>query len=106
MIIYREMGGAERYLKFLTEICITLLTGNPQGEASDNELPAPPKKRMKATDVPECLRFDKYDHWPMLIIRPNAQRCKMEGCKKKTMFKCQVYLCMNKSTCFLTFHGK
>jgi hypothetical protein len=21
---------------------------------------------MKASDVPECLRFDKYDHWPIL----------------------------------------
>ena len=29
-IIYREMGGAESYLKFRTKICITLLTGNRQ----------------------------------------------------------------------------
>jgi hypothetical protein len=56
-IIYREMDGAESYLKFLTEIFVTLLTGNLQGEASDNEPPAPPKKRMKATDVILSVNF-------------------------------------------------
>lgn len=80
-IIYREIGGADSYLKFLSEIC----------------------------DVPESVRFDRYDHWPILMDIPNAQRCKMTECKKKTMFKCskcQVYLCVNKSSCFLDFHGK
>ena len=111
-IIYREMGGLKSYLDFLTEICVTLMVGKPQSDDSDEDQPEPlppPKKRMKASNIPEAIRYDKYDHWPILLDMPNAQRCKMDGCKKKTMFmcsKCNVYLCVTKSTCFLNFHGK
>jgi hypothetical protein len=50
-IIYREMGGLNSYLDFLTEICVTLMAGTPQSIDSDEEQPEPPppKKRMKAS---------------------------------------------------------
>ncbi|XP_028399194.1 piggyBac transposable element-derived protein 3-like isoform X1 [Dendronephthya gigantea] len=111
-IIYKEIGGTKSYLDFLTEVCVTLMVGKPRSEESDEDLPEPPpspKKRMRASSIPESVRFDKYDHWPILMDIPNAQRCKMDGCKKKTMFmcsKCNVYLCVTKNTCFLNFHGK
>ena len=52
-IIYREMGGLNSYLDFLTEICVTLMAGTPQSIDSDEEQPEPPppKKRMKASSV-------------------------------------------------------
>ena len=110
-IIYREMGGLKSYLNFLTEICVTLMVGKPQSDQSEEESPEPaqPKKRMKASSVPETIRYDSYDHWPILTDTKNAQRCKMDGCKRKTMFicsKCNLYLCVTKSTCFINFHGK
>ncbi len=110
-IIYREMGGLKSYLDFLTEICVTLMAGKPQSDESDEDQPEapPPKKRVKASNVPEAIRYDKYDHWPILTDTKNAQRSKMEDCKRKTMFmcsKCNICLCVTKSTCFLNFHGK
>lgn len=111
-IIYKEMGGSKSYLDFLTEICVTLMVGTGQSKDSDedqSEPKPPPLKRVKASSIPEAIRYDKYDHWPILMDIPNAQRCKMDGCKKKTMFmcsKCNLYLCVTKSTCFLNFHGK
>jgi hypothetical protein len=67
------------------------------------------KERIRASDIPEGIRYDKYDHWPILADTKNAQRCKMDGCKWKTMFmcsKCNIKLCVTKSTCFVNFHGK
>ena len=80
------MEGTQSYLNFLTDICITLLLENPQYSGSD-DAQTTPKKKLKAADVPESVRYDKYDHWPILMDVPNAQRCKMEGCKRK---KCLV----------------
>ena len=104
-ILYREMGGLKSYLNLLTEICIMLMVGKPQSDPSDEDSrdPIPPKKGMKASSVPETIRYDKYDHWPILTGTKNAQRCKMDNCTRKTMFmcgKCNLYLCVTKSTCF------
>lgn len=98
------------YLNFLTEICVNLMVRKPQGDQSEEDSfePTPPK-RMRGSSVPETIRYDKYDHWPILTDTKNAQRCKMDDCKRKTMFmcsKCKMYLCVTKSTCFLNFHGK
>jgi hypothetical protein len=105
------MGGLKTYLDFLTEICVTLMAGKLQkwwvGWRSARSTTT--KERIRASDIPEGIRYDKYDHWPILADTKNAQRCKMDGCKWKTMFmcsKCNIKLCVTKSTCFVNFHGK
>lgn len=103
-IIHREIGGQYSYLDFLTEICVSLINASPD---NDSLFEPPSTKRVKAADVPTNVRHDKFDHWPLLMDMKNAMRCKMDGCKKKTMFhcsKCQVFLCVNKNSCFLDFH--
>ena len=105
-------GGLKSCLDFLTEICVSLKAGKPQSDQSDEdqaEPSQPPPKRMKGSSVQVTIRYDKYDHWAILTDTKNAQSCKIDGCKRKTMFmcsKCKVYLCMTKSSCFLKFHGK
>ena len=38
---------------------------------------------MRSTDIPREMRYDKFNHWPVLIHTPNSQRCKYEHCNKK-----------------------
>ena len=74
--------------------------------------PAPKKPIVHATDVPQAVRLDGFNHWPVPI--PNSrysQRCKFSGCKGKTYTrcdKCKVYLCMQvkELSYFAKFHGK
>jgi hypothetical protein len=78
------MEGTQSYLKFLTDICITLLSGNPQYSGSD-DAQTTPKKKMKAADVPESVRYDKIKS---LANSNGYTKCaEMEGCKRK---KCLV----------------
>ena len=68
----------------------------------------PKEKRVRTQDIPLLLRYDKYDHWPVLCDLKNVQRCKMEDCKGKSMFKCskcKIYLCLNRRDCFVAFHN-
>lgn len=64
-------------------------------------------------DVNVDARYDRVDHLPKRMNTKNAQRCKLETCKRKSMFicrKCSVYLCLTgkdeEEDCFYRFHCK
>lgn len=56
------------------------------------------------------LRYDGYNHFPFLDqALKNSQRCRYEGCKKKSKFrcrKCNVFICVGPSDCFFLYHNK
>lgn len=67
--------------------------------------------RLSARNVCKDARFDRVDHLPQKKDLKNAQRCKNEGCVRKTMFmcrKCEVFLCITgkdeADDCFFIFH--
>ena len=105
-VIYQEVGGRGNLLDFLINISRCLMNSND----SDDFDPEPVAKRrasVKANQVPNEIRKDKTDHWP-LQIEGTTQRCKFPECKRRTRFicsKCQVTLCVIGSDCFLNFHG-
>ena len=103
------MGGNEPLVKFLGKICFSLIKGSAKPIEDVEETIQPGVYRsLRASDVPEDIRYDKYEHWPVLIDVPNSQRCKNKDCKKKTKFycsKCQVHLCISNNTCFRQYHG-
>ena len=109
-VIYRESGGAGALLPFLQSIAICLVKGekfNQEGELSDREVMTKPTRSLKRKHIPCEIRYDGYNQWPVQV-EGCAQRCKDEMCTRKTRLycsKCQVFLCMTGSTCFLTFHG-
>ena len=105
-IIHCEICGNDSYLKFLSSIAISLC--NSTSDVVPEEFLLPSTKRVKTGYISESVCFDRYDHWAHLMELKNAMRCKNEGCKRKTMHqcsKCKVFLCVNKGTCFLEFHG-
>lgn len=80
-----------------------------RGRPSDAPPPPPPpmKKTAAATSVPKDVRYDGVGHWPVHIDK-SKQRCKLEGCKGFTVFKCDkcnMFLCLNKNNnCFRKYH--
>ena len=73
----------------------------------DDEMPPIAKKvrSVRANDVPDAIRLDKYNHLPIQDTTP--QCCKNTACTRRSRFlwsKCQVYLCINGKDCFLSFH--
>ena len=105
-VIYQEVGDRGNLLDFLINISRCLMNSND----NDNFDPGPVAKRrasVKANQVPNEIRKDKADHWP-LQIEGTTQRCKFHECKRRTRFicsKCHVTLCVIGSDCFLNFHG-
>ncbi|XP_065672190.1 piggyBac transposable element-derived protein 1-like [Hydra vulgaris] len=67
--------------------------------------------RAITSAVVQDIRYDRIDHLPMRN-RENfsMQRCKLSGCKSKTIFickKCKVSLCIkNDPECFIAYHSK
>ena len=110
-VIYRESGGTGTLLPFLQSIAISLVKGenfNQEGELSDREVMTKPIQSLKRKRVPcEIRRYDGYKNWTVQV-EGGSQRCKAEICTIKIRFycsKCQIFLCVTGSICFLTFHG-
>ena len=109
-VIYKESGGTGSLLPFLQSIAICLVNGehfNQEGELSDREVMAKPTRLLKRKHVPCEIHYDGFNHWPVQV-EVCSQQCKPKICTRKSGFycgKCQVFLCMTGSTCFLTFHG-
>jgi hypothetical protein len=58
---------------------------NPQYSGSD-DAQTTPKKKLKAADVPERVRYDKYDHWPILMDVYQMRRdAKWKDAKEKNV---------------------
>ena len=71
-LVYQQMGGSGALLKFLQKICISLIKDTTQ-QADPNQLPYQLEYRsLKATDVPDDIKEDKVNHWPMLMNVPNS----------------------------------
>ncbi len=107
-VMYRELGGQGSLIDFLVDICRSLLASKPSQCGSDSESNEPVRRQrsLKGSQVPNAVRYDKYNHWPIQCEKP--QRCKADGCARRTQFlcsKCQVYLCTNGSKCFVDYHG-
>ena len=67
------MGGSDTLLKFLGKICFSCIKGTTQ-HPHPNELAYQPQyQSLKATDVPDDIKEDKVNHWPMLMNVPNFQ---------------------------------
>ena len=67
------MGGSDTLLKFLGKICFSCIKGTTQ-HPHPNELAYQPQYQLlKATDVPDDIKEDKVNHWPMLMNVPNSQ---------------------------------
>ena len=104
-IVYREIGRSGALLPFLQQRSYSLIRGegNTDDETSSNNS----NRSLKRKHTPDYIRHDKKNHWSIQIDRC-AQRCKAEGCQRKTRFyckKCHIFLCINGSTCFLDFHN-
>ena len=87
----------------MTVLCIERLEA--MAHAEDTE-PVRKQKSLRGDQVPHGVRYDKCNHWPLQCEKP--QRCKLDGCSRRTRFlctKCQVYLCTTGTNCFLTYHG-
>ena len=69
------------------------------------------KKLRSAKDVNADTRYDNVGHFPGKMDMENAQRCKANGCSRKTFYycrKCWISLCIfghdGQEDCFYTFH--
>ena len=110
-IVYKEMGGIVPLVKFLDKICQSLIcSGQHVIDESDEDIDQPRTKRLlRAQDIPIDIRYDKYNHWPVLQDIPNSQHSKYEESTKKTKYqcsRCKVFLCVQTiNHCFTAFHG-
>jgi hypothetical protein len=106
-VMYREIGGSGSFLDFIVDVCRCLLAvEEPNDPDSQSTSVVSVQRSLKASQVPKDIRFDKCNHWPLQVEKP--QRCKNTGCNRRTRFlcsKCQVYLCVTGTTCFLDYHG-
>ena len=108
--LHPNVATSQTYIEFLLNICRCLLGNLRSADSDDEDLlfqTQPKERRVTSKDVPMSLRYDRYDHWPILCELKNAERCKMDNCKGKTMFKCskcKLYLCVTKGDCFVAFH--
>ena len=107
-VLYKERGGNGCLVDFLSDIWRCLMEAVDIPDNLDDEMPLIAKKvrSVRANDVPDAIRLDKYNHWPIQDTTP--QRCKNIACARRSRFlcsKCQVHLCVNGKDCFLSFHG-
>ena len=106
--MYNELVGNGSLVDFLSDICRCLMVAVDISDNLDDEKPPIAKKvrSVRANDVPDAIRLDNYNHWPIQDTTP--QRCKNTVCTRRSRFlclKCQVYLWVNGKDCFLSFHG-
>ena len=112
-ILYRAIKDTQINLcKFkLTVAKALILSKQPREEFVAPRLPL---TSLTAKAVNFDQRYDRCDHFVKKMNIKSAQRCKLEGCKRKTLFmcrKCCVYLCTTGIThesddCFYLFHHK
>lgn len=100
-----------KFLEFRLSVGEELIAqAQSQNEAesdSDEEWCPPPKR---APLPPVEARAKTLGHFPRLTDAPNAARCRLEGCNKKTKFfctKCHLFFCVTKDRrCFENAHTK
>ena len=107
-VIYKEVGGKRSLLHFLMDVCRSFCASvDEQSDSdSDGQLNLTRRRSLSAKDVPNHIRYDRRNHWPIQHMDP--QTCKQDGCKRRSRFyctKCQLYMCVTGTNCFLNFHG-
>ncbi|KAL6464048.1 hypothetical protein MHYP_G00284390 [Metynnis hypsauchen] len=109
--LQRPAKKTSQYLEFKLLLAEELISqaqvGQPDDtDSSDQEFFMEIKKRKPHPDA----RIRKYGaiHLPQMLNIPNASRCRMPGCKRKTFvrcIKCSMFLCVSKqSDCFMKYH--
>ena len=95
-------------MKFLGKICFSLIKGEVSDVDSDEDMGDYVFRSMKRGDVPYDIKYDKMNHWPVILDISHPQRCIFETCRKKTKYqysKCKVFLCITNNICFRGYHG-
>ena len=79
-----EIRGNGSLVDFLVHICRCLLISESHDSAgSSNDEATKPVSRprsLRANQVPDGIRYDKSNHWPLQCEKP--QRCKWDGCAR------------------------
>ena len=106
-VLYKELGRNGSLVDFLSDICRCIMAAVDIPDNLDDEMPPIAKKvwSVRANDVPDAIRLDKYNHWSIQDTTPQR---KNTACTRRSRFlcsKCQVSLCVNGKDCFLSFHG-
>ena len=94
-VVHCEIGGNGALLPFLQQIFYSLIRG--EGNTDDETHSNNPNRSLKRKHIPDYIQHDGKNHWP-IQINGGAQRCKAEGCQRKTRFyckKCQIFLRIN-----------
>ena len=81
-VIYKKVGGKESLLHFLMDVCRSLCASVDEQSDSDSDGPLDLTRRrsLSAKDVPNHVRYDRRNHWP--IQHMDSQTCKEDGCKR------------------------
>lgn len=107
-ILHRSTGREKVLLDFVLDVGRCLMTGDAQNSDEINRnVKLSNLRSIKYVDMPQDVRTDGYNHWPVQTDNKNAQRCKQPQCKRKTRFMCSkymVYLCILGEKCFLNYH--
>ena len=95
----------------LHQLPSTSVNATPQINETDEENEPPAKKvREVASSVPQLVRYNGFNHWPIFVSAINDTRCKNEKCFGKTYWecsKCNVHLCLNSTkNCFTQYHSE
>lgn len=111
-LLYRATKGLSKQLAdYKLQIALGLMKAEQATEdAKEQRKLGSTRLSNRASDIPGAVRYDGVNYMPVKISQPNAQRCKMPECKRKTHMqckKCQVYLCIEvdgPTNCFKRFH--
>lgn len=111
-LLYRAPKGSSMQLAhYKLQIALGLMKAEQATEdAKEQREFGSTRLSNRASDIPGAVRYEGVNHMPVKISQPNAQRCKMLECKRKTRMqckKCQVYLCIEidgPTNCFERFH--
>ncbi|KAL3218436.1 hypothetical protein MRX96_005942 [Rhipicephalus microplus] len=111
-LLYRAPKGSSMQLAhYKLQITLGLMKAEQATEdAKEQREFGSTRLSNRASDIPGAVRYEGVNHMPVKISQPNAQRCKMLECKRKTRMqckKCQVYLCIEidgPTNCFERFH--
>ena len=107
-LLYRHVipDCSMQYGKFKLYVATALI--HAENDDQEQKSVAHKKLPMKASYVNRDARYDRVGRFPRQASN-HAQRCKMEGCKRKSTYmclKCRVYLCIDiKTECFYHFHN-
>jgi hypothetical protein len=64
----------------------------------------PPKKRKHKMSIPSEIRYDNFDHYPLIKVIDQASRCCDDNCTFRTRYTCGKYECSVCPKCMKSYH--